>query len=188
MPNGHTMHNVARISKPQLWVGFTIIFAVLIGLFVLFWATGGAFYGPHWVAFYVTIALVTGVCFWTLCPEGDSTYANRTLGIKLGGGAAIGASFMMLAHSITPVDLPDVRVIKVPSIGISSEIIPDGNSLEIRAVKRIPESPFEFVVWFGDHENSGVLNFHYLAKDGTIKRFELSVGRIGPIGPIKALP
>jgi hypothetical protein len=78
-----------------------VISGVIVALIVLMMATtGGYLTRAQWVLLYVGIALVTGVLFWTITTS-EAEFTATKLGIKLGGGAAIGACFMALANRIT---------------------------------------------------------------------------------------
>ncbi len=73
--------------------------------------TGGLYLGMHERMLFLTgVALLTGTVFWIVTP-GSGQVSIRQLGIRLGGGAAIGAAFMLLANQLTPQSLPGVGVV-----------------------------------------------------------------------------
>jgi len=82
-------------------LGMAVVF-VIIALEVLMLAfTRGQLTRAYEIALYIGIAIVTGVIFWLLTPGSTGELELKKLGIKLGGGAAIGAIFMILAHQLT---------------------------------------------------------------------------------------
>ncbi len=85
------------------WGNVSVLFVLLGAVVCLFIAAGGKDFNPaQWVAFYVLIALVTGLVFCLFTSNSKGEYTNKKLGISLGGGAGIGACFMVLAKYLTP--------------------------------------------------------------------------------------
>lgn len=83
-----------------IWLSGICIFvflAVLVGLFIY---TGGYPSTFGMALGYVAIALITGGFFW-LFRGSTGEVELKELGIKLGGAAAIGAAFMLLASKLT---------------------------------------------------------------------------------------
>ena len=95
--------------------GIVLVF-VLVGLVgLMIWRTGGALTRAHWFVLLVSVAMVAGLGFWLWT---GSSGSFSVAGLKLGGGAAVGAAFMYLAwklvgtrgdHGYTVVSLPFPR-------------------------------------------------------------------------------
>lgn len=101
-------------AQPILIPGLLVVFAIIALEAVMLWATGGHLTRAHQIVLYIGVAIVTGVVFWLLTPGSTGELDFKQLGIRLGGGAAIGASFMLLAWWLTD---PEVNhtVVPVPS-------------------------------------------------------------------------
>lgn len=76
-----------------------LVFVVLNTLMLV--ATGGYLARAHWFVLVVSVGIVTGILFWTLTPGSTGEVNLPELGIRLCGGAAIGAAFMLLAWYLT---------------------------------------------------------------------------------------
>jgi len=55
----------------------------------------------EWVALYVLVGFTSGLLFYLVDPFGSQEFKWKGI-VNLGGGAAIGASFMLLAKALTP--------------------------------------------------------------------------------------
>ena len=78
-----------------------VVGVIVLLLTVMLAMTGGELLRSHWVVLYVGVALVSGILFWVLTPGSSGEVDLKELGIKLGGGAAIGQAFMLLAWTLT---------------------------------------------------------------------------------------
>ena len=104
-----------RNDKNSLLLPGMIITIVIIVLeTVMLIKTNGVLTQAYQIVLYVGVAIVTGVVFWTLTPGTSGLINFKQLGIRLGGGAAIGASFMLLAWWLT-VPKFNFAVIPTPS-------------------------------------------------------------------------
>src|SRR5258708_36372718 len=102
-------------------MGLILLIIVLIAWMVA--ALGGRLAPAHWSLLYVGIALVTGIAFWTLTAStGEFNLTREQIAIKLGGGAAIGASFMYLAYWFNSGGDPYV-VVPLAASGTSANVI-----------------------------------------------------------------
>ncbi len=143
---------------------------------VLFWVTGGDFLPAHWTAFFVLVALVTGLGFW-LFTGSTGDFRWKEFGVTLGGGAAIGASFMMLAHWITPARPPNLNVLEVLLPDDSTPSSPRFDS-GIARVTAIPNES-RYIVEFRENAMTGNVHFRYLARDGKRMKRTYVVPRVG---------
>lgn len=99
-------------NNSLLLPGMIVISIIIILETVMLIKTNGILTQAYQIVLYVGVAIVTGVVFWTLTP-GTSGQINFTqLGIRLGGGAAIGASFMLLAWWLTA---PKCNFVVIPT-------------------------------------------------------------------------
>ena len=90
-------------------MGLILLMIGLIGWMVS--ALGGHLAPAHWALLYVGIALVTGIAFWTITGStGQVTLNVAQVALRLGGGAAIGAAFMLIAYSLVATNDPYVIV------------------------------------------------------------------------------
>ncbi len=156
-----------------LFSGIVLLF-VLIALIVwLLAATGGSFKGGEWPAFYVAVALVSGIAFWFFTAGSTGEYTSKQLGIRLGGGAAIGAAFMVLAHFLTPATPPsNLLVVDARNEGESADL---GFALEswsegLRNVTHLDKenNGTQFLVEF--REDQGFFTVSYYMADSTHHR------------------
>jgi hypothetical protein len=87
------------------WVSASGWGLILLVIVLLIWqrvATGGHITGRQdWLLLCVGVALVTGVAFWLATPGAQGELSLPKLGIRLAGGAGIGACFMVLAWGLT---------------------------------------------------------------------------------------
>jgi hypothetical protein len=91
------------------YAGFALILIILALETALFRSKEGDLDKAEWVVLYVGVALVTGIAFWILTPGSTGEVTVEHLGIKLGGGAAIGAAFMLLSNFVSE-EPPNYRV------------------------------------------------------------------------------
>lgn len=161
-----------------MWYGFAVVFLLIVLTALLFWKTDGIFLPAHWVAFYVTVALVTGLLFWMVAgAKGDFQW--KEFGISLGGGAAIGMSFMLIAHHITPEGVPpNIRIIDLRIPDVDGIIHPVGIT-GIAKVIQI-DGP-RYLVQFDEGEFEGSLTVNYLAKGGVHRQRIYTVRRTGKL-------
>ncbi len=93
--------------------GFLII--ILISALLVWLYSSSEGYIPHagYILLYTGIGLITGIGFW-LTTDSSATVDIKSLGIKLGGGVAVGVAFILVInHFIVPtenykiMDLPE---------------------------------------------------------------------------------
>ncbi len=82
-------------SKTQI-LGVCVVI-VLLSLLALLISQVEIFELPHYLLLFTGIALTSGILFWILTPGSSGQLNNERLGIKLGGGAGIGAAMMALS-------------------------------------------------------------------------------------------
>lgn len=112
----------APVSHGQiLAAGLGMVKIIILLLAVMLVTTGGHLTRAYEIVLLVGIALVTGISFWLLTPGSTGTVEVKEIGIRLGGGAAIGAAFMILAWWLTS-GLPSYVVVPVPA-SIPSEFV-----------------------------------------------------------------
>lgn len=103
-----------------LYIGVGISLLLLVLLIVVWLSADGT--PMDWVFFYVLVALLTGVLFWTVTPGSTGEVTVQQLGIRLGGGAAIGAAFMLLAHWLTPAPPPPASDVALVSLNLPDSV------------------------------------------------------------------
>lgn len=131
---------------------------VLIGLVVAMVSSGeGMLERSEWVLLYTAIAMISGVTFWFVSPDGQQSFDMKEMGIKLSGGAAVGASFMLLAYFITPPpvlqrysfpeDISNSYVVSLVSAGNGVDILhvdEDRKSLIVEFKEGVSEEKIRF--------------------------------------------
>ena len=85
----------------QTWAALLVVFVILALIVAMIWSTEGDLSRAHMILLYVGVAIITGILFWHFTPGSTGQFDLKQLGIRLGGGAAIGASFMVLAWWLT---------------------------------------------------------------------------------------
>lgn len=172
--------STVRLSGVTL--AFAILFLfVLLGIAIfLVLGTSGDFKPPHWVSLYVLVALVAGLGFW-LFTGSSGDFQWKEIGIRLGGGAAIGMAFMLIAHKITPAPPPNLRVIEV----ILPERQEPGAPLYDDGVSRVTRIPgsARYIVEFLEDKMAGNVHFRYLGTDGSRWTRTYRVVRLGALQP-----
>jgi hypothetical protein len=177
---GAPIHSTDRlVRRLTLATGFVFLFAMVAIGMMLFAVTGGGFLPAHWVAFYILVALVTGLAFW-LITGATGEFSWKDLGWKLTGGAAIGIIFMFAAHKLTPEPPPNVRVIEVV-IGNGIEPFIAGFENGTSRVIRIPNEP-RYLVEFREGAMTGEVHFRYLGPNGERVTRTYTVPRVGVMG------
>ena len=160
-PSGHPASRPAPgPQRIQLFLGMMLMIVILALIFVLFRVTQGHFLAAHWVAFYASIALLTGTVFWMLTGA-TGTYVNRRLGIRLGGGAAIGVFFMVLAYRLTP-HTAHSRYQVIPVSGTTAPILLTWNEA-LRQVWSLPGASSRFLVEFEESAAEGYFDVSFWA-------------------------
>src|SRR5262245_1935824 len=101
-------------TEQRFLYGLLLAAIILFLEFLVFYSTGGRLARAHWVVLYVGVAVFTGVVFWLVTPGSTGSLKFAALGIKLGGGAAIGAAFMLLAWKLSAPTSSSI-VVPVPS-------------------------------------------------------------------------
>jgi hypothetical protein len=92
--------NYWRKIEPHRAVGLGFALLILVLLFVhRSVVTGFCYQVPDYTFLFVGVALITGIVFW-VCTGSSGVLTVKELGLRLGGGAAIGAGFMLLAFSL----------------------------------------------------------------------------------------
>lgn len=98
------VQNGANRVAPS-WSFVTGVALIVLVISLLVWqriSTHGYIAGRQdWLLLLVGVALVTGMVFWLITPGAEGELNLTQLGLKLTGGAAIGAGFMLLAWELT---------------------------------------------------------------------------------------
>jgi hypothetical protein len=92
--------------RPETIAALVVVAILVFAMGCMLVATDGLMNRGYGVAFFICSALIAGIAFWTLSPGArqGNAFNLRVLGIRLGGGAAIGASFALLAWTVVPSD------------------------------------------------------------------------------------
>jgi len=90
---------IELIAKSKTAWGIVLIFIIIGLITILYVKTGGRFNRAQWFIMFVAVAMVTGLSFW-IFTESSGKLEVKKIGLELGGGAAIGAGFMLLAWGI----------------------------------------------------------------------------------------
>lgn len=164
--------------KTRVFLGSAFILLILGLNAWLFTVRGDDFRPQHWKAFNVSIALVTGLAFWLYSPGASGQFTNRMLGIRLGGAAAIGASFMMLAGYLRPEAPPSFRIVdgSVPGVDL---IYPLGHTEGIDVTRLRNGS--RFLVEFDEGTHDGEFYVGFLRSDGSRWKRIFAVPRTGKL-------
>ncbi len=152
-----------RRSMAGLIGGSILIVIVLMLLASLLIYRGDSFNRPHWVSLYAGIAVVTGLSFWIYAPGSTGEVTIKEIGIKLGGGAAVGAAFMLLAWWLTP--LTDVLIVDVPDSvkGIGSRLAVENSSPGLRT--ELLGGNDRILLEFPENRSEGRIHLVYFTKD-----------------------
>ena len=164
-PKGSSDGSGARSKRSvaELIGGSFLIVIVLVLLAILLVYRADSFSRPHWVSLYAGIAVVTGLAFWIYAPGSTGEVTVKELGIKLGGGAAVGAAFMLLAWWLTP--LTEVLIVDVPDSvkGIASRFAIENSSPGLRA--ELLDGNNRILVEFSENRAEGRIHLVYFTKD-----------------------
>lgn len=175
--------NGGRREAPSARIlGFMAVIFLLALIWLLYYATDGTFLPSHWVALYVAIAIVTGVLFWNFTTT-DADVSLPALGIRLGGGAAVGAAFMILAHWLTP-GAAMFRIVDIQFEGVDS--FSYQGERDLRRVEPLNKET-EFLVEFQESVDEGYFEVHFL-KEGQPHRGRQTVRRDGPLQALELIP
>jgi hypothetical protein len=154
-------------------VGVALLAVILFLLVVQRVSTGGFSTGRNdSILLLVGVALFTGIAFWLVTPGAEGTVDLKQLGIHLGGGAGIGAAFMLLAWWLTS-SSPTYIVVSLDSASLQHELaLASGpaDSADIKSAYLLPPKDRVFVE-FGDGKEKGWFTTHHLegAKVVTLK-------------------
>ena len=151
---GHVWNWFSTMT-PNQFFGTVFLFILVALLVWLRIATEGFASNLDWVLFYVGIALVTGIAFWVYTPGSQGTLNLPQFGIHLGGGAAIGASFMLLAVLFVPKADPDVVVALPEQVRSPTVKVLKYDHEKLVTVSMIPKLPGNVFVRFHDGEEQG---------------------------------
>lgn len=160
------------MQRSSLIPAFTLVFGLIGLLGVLYWAEDGYPSALGWVFAYVGVALITGIAFWALTGStGDLTLPQ--IGLRLGGGAAIGAGFMLLAHSLTPqTDRDRLIEIQVPDAGGNVYLVP--KATQGCRVEQISHSG-RFIALLDEGAKSAQFSVRYHGTDGRLRERKIGV-------------
>lgn len=158
----------AIMHKRLLRHGLFIVILLIIAVAIMLIVTGGHLNRAFEIVLYICVALVTGILFWLFTPGSTGDLDFKKLGIKLGGGAAIGASFMLLAWYLTEPNLNYV-VIPKPSYIPQEFTIINQSSQEINDVGEVRTKGGKQYLYieFRDGKDEGIIDLNYL-KNGNI--------------------
>lgn len=163
---------------PHARFGLLVAMLIILLLAVLLTARGGILQRAEWVALYVGVALVTGIVFWLVAPGGKSELSMPQYGMRLGGGAAVGAIFMLIAHKITPG--PEIRAFELPTEIRRShtvQILDSSPRIDVEIVnKRL------LLVEFRESQNDGEVTLEYF-QELRQERICFLVSRVGELRP-----
>ena len=90
-----------QVSPRVLFLSGAVFLVLLAVIGVALYAhTRGLPTEAGWLILYTCIGLFAGVAFCLFTPGSTGEFTMKRLGIKLGGGAAIGAAFMVLGYQL----------------------------------------------------------------------------------------
>lgn len=157
-PTTNALPKPRPLGRLRLLLATAILLICLTLIVVMFAVTGGYFLAAHWTAFYVGVALLTGLAFW-LFTDTRGEFTNKRLGILLVGGGGIGACFMILAHFLTPVDVAqNVQIVKTDLAG---PVFVTHLSASVEKPVQLPGNPARFVIEFAEGEALGTFDVTY---------------------------
>jgi len=150
-------------SHPLLIPGLLVVFVIIVLEALMLWQTNGHLTRAYQIVLYTGVAIVTGVLFWLLTPGSMGEVDLKQLGIRLGGGAAIGAAFMLLAWFLTDPETNHV-VAPVP-FGIPQEFTIHNQSpndlADVGEVRTISGRRYLYAEFRSGHDE-GILNLKHL--------------------------
>ncbi len=171
-------------SAPPIKLGFALIGALIALEAIMIWATGGRLRQAHEVALYIGVALITGIAFWLFTPGSTGELNLPELGIKLGGGAAIGAIFMLLASWLTSPAIQHVVVpvpAEIPQQFTMHNLSPD-SIRELGELRTVSGNRFLFAEFWAKEEE-GAFQLTHLSNEGAA--FKNPTYRIGLDGVLQ---
>jgi len=80
---------------------------------LLFWKTGGDLTDDQRFILYVAVCVFTGIAF-PFFTAGTGAVTNRVLGLRLGGGAAIGLAIVVAIDHLVPFEPPETQTEEPP--------------------------------------------------------------------------
>lgn len=170
------------------WVkAMVVLVAVLLPLVIialivmLFKSTDGYFSRAHWAGFYIGVGLCAGVLYWLFTPGATGELHIKEFGARMGGGAAIGGIFMLIAHWLTPAAEPSTLQLVSVDVPDATTIYLDGKGAGIRNLIRLGSDNPRILVEFEATAGSGEFFVKYLKGDGSIYRKRYDVTRAGHI-------
>ena len=185
MNNANFINIAEFIAKCEPLGGIALIFTI-IGLIVLLYIkTGGRFNRAQWFIVFVAVAMVTGLSFWIFT---ESSGKVAVKGVELGGGAAIGAGFMLLSWGIISSDkfhkfLLPFTIVVIPTEKYSKLYRLVDKSSEIVNNQDLPGGRMLFE--FGEGHFAGSIKLRHFTAD--FNKFEDVRYRIDRAGRIKPL-
>lgn len=94
-------------------IGLVILGVITALVVVLFATSDGYLNRAGWVLLYVGVGLISGIAFWLATPGATGEVDLKKIGVKLGGGAGIGAGFMLLADFLAATP-PRHVIVEIP--------------------------------------------------------------------------
>jgi hypothetical protein len=165
-----------------------LVVAVIVALVgVMLWSTQGVLTRAHEIVLFVSVAIVTGVLFWILTPGSSGQLTVKQLGIRLGGGAGIGASFMLLAWWLTA-STANTTVVPVPfqiPTDFTIENISPEHLADVGELRTVSKRRFIYAEFRPGH-NAGVLRLKYLKPlGGGFEMSTFTVTLAGELSPAR---
>lgn len=180
-----TSEQLGPSHQPLLIPGLLVVFVIVILEAIMLWGTSGRLTRAYEIVLYIGVAIVTGVLFWLLTPGSQGELNFTQLGIRLGGGAAIGASFMLLAWYLTDQDTNHVVVPVPPGVPAEFNIenqTPNGLA-DVGEVRSVSGRHYLYVE-FQPGQDQGDLSLKYLNPNEGFITSSYRVTRDGVISKI----
>ncbi len=181
--------NLSDANRRMLLRWAISLLLILLVLIVCLYVFGGDVFRPqHRFGLYAAITVFSGLVFCFFTPS-TGEFSIPNLGLRLGGGAAIGLGIVYAINFIIPWDPPpSLRVITTDGFPTDSPYFFDKWSSGIRSVmvevkkNEMFEGSRRFGVEFEQNQTEGELYFYYFDadRDGRVTRTQ-PVVRTGPL-------
>ncbi|HLN29974.1 MAG TPA: hypothetical protein VK395_19690 [Gemmataceae bacterium] len=163
------------------WSFITGVALILLVIGLLAWqriSTHGFIAGRQdWVLLLIGVALVTGMVFWLVTPGAEGELNLAHLGLKLTGGAAIGAGFMLIAWGLTKIS-PTTVIVALDQDSLANRPVVRGLDTEnIDLAYQLPDQ--RVLVEFKDGKEHGWFKTEHLEVGGKLVYLTYKVTRAG---------
>ena len=178
-----------RKNEPFRWAAFFLLCFLVCCVIAMFVATDGILLETHRMVLYVTIALVTGTLFWILTPGATGEVDLKEIGVKLTGGAGIGAGFMVLACWLASTNVTHIVVpipADIPRDVAITNLTPDSIA-DVGEVRTVVDRRYIYVEFVPGHDTGRIQVERATVSAGgvTFPKSAYSVFLSGKIGLIR---